>query len=105
MPGKGGQPVTYRFSHAGLRTAAGTLLFGSTLLLVPLAPAAAAPVQQDRARSTASVKPTKLAEADPVTTSSVSKAAGEEEPACNRPRRRLWVESEGWVVRRVAACH
>jgi hypothetical protein len=97
--------VTYRFSQAGLRTAAGTLLFGSTLLLVPLAPAEAAPVQQDRARSAAPVKTTKLAEVDPATTSSLSKAAGEEEPGCNRPRRRLWVEGEGWVVRRVSACH
>jgi hypothetical protein len=24
--------------------------------------------------------------------------------ACPRTRRKLWVESEGWVVRRVAVC-
>jgi len=95
--------VTYRFSHAGLRTAAGTLLFGSTLLLVPFAPAEAAP--QDRSRPVVTAKATKLAEADPATTSSLTKVDADEEQACNRPRRRLWVEGEGWVVRRVSVCH
>jgi hypothetical protein len=95
--------VTSRFSHAGLRTAFCTLLFGSTLLAVPLAPAEAAP--QERVRQAAADKATKLAEADPATTSSLSKATAEEEQACSRPRRRLWVEGEGWVVRRVSACH
>jgi hypothetical protein len=94
--------VTHRFSSAGLRTACSALLFGSTLLLVPLAPADAAP---ERGRpAAAQADKTKLAEADPATTSSLSKAV-EEEPACARPRRRLWVEGEGWVVRRVSACH
>ena len=96
--------MTSRFSHAGLRTAFCTLLFGSTLLVVPLAPAEAAP--QERTRLAAATdKATKLAEADPATTSSLSKAAGEEDQTCSRPRRRLWVEGEGWVVRRVSACH
>ncbi len=93
--------MTKRFSHAGLRTAFCTLLFGSTLLLVPLAPAEAAP--QERARQAATEKVTKLAEAEPAATSSLKGA--EEEQVCNRPRRRLWVEGEGWVVRRVSACH
>jgi hypothetical protein len=94
--------MTKRFSRAGLRTAFCTLLFGSTLLLVPLAPAEAAP--QDRARQAATEKTTKLAEAEPAATGSLAKGA-EEEQVCNRPRRRLWVEGEGWVVRRVSACH
>jgi hypothetical protein len=101
---RGGQPVTYRYSHAGLRIALTTLLFGSALLLVPLAPAEAAP--HDRAPPAAALaKTTKVAEADPATTSSLAKSASDEEPACNRPRRRLWVEGEGWIVRRVSACH
>ena len=96
--------MTSRFSRAGLRTALCTLLVGSTLLALPLAPAEAA--QQERVRQAAvAEKATKLAEADPATTSSLSKASGEDEPACSRPRRRLWVEGEGWVVRRVSACH
>jgi hypothetical protein len=26
------------------------------------------------------------------------------DPSCARPRRKLWVEGEGWIVRRVAVC-
>jgi hypothetical protein len=96
--------VTYRYSHAGLRIACSALLFGSTLVLVPLTPAEAAPPERGRA-AVAPAATTKLAEADPATTSSLAKTAIDEEPACSRPRRRLWVEGEGWVVRRVSACH
>ena len=96
--------MTYRFSHAGLRIACSALLLGSTLLLVPFAPAEAAP--HERARPAAAPAPaTKVAEADPVTTSSLAKTATDEDTFCSRPRRRLWVEGEGWVVRRVSACH
>ena len=97
--------MLYRYSDAGLRIALTTLLFGSALLLVPLAPAEAAPQERGRPAPTAAAKTTKVAEADPATTSSLGKAITDEEPACNRPRRRLWVEGEGWVVRRVSACH
>jgi hypothetical protein len=95
--------VTHRFSHAGLRTRA--LLFGSLLLVAPLGSAEAAAAQGERARSAAVVKPTKLAEAEAAATSSLTKSEAEEEQTCNRPRRRLWVEGEGWVVRRISACH
>jgi hypothetical protein len=37
---------------------------------------------------------------DPETTSSVTPA----DDKCLRSRKRLWVEGEGWVVRRVATC-
>ena len=95
--------MTIRFSHAGLRTAVCALLFGSTLLLVPFAPAEAAP--QERTRAVDASKTTKVAEVDPATTGSLTKADADDEQACSRPRRRLWVEGEGWVVRRVSACH
>jgi len=98
--------VTSRFSHSGLGTACFALLLGSTLLVVPLAPAAAAPHERGRPAAAAPAAKTKIAiaQVDPVTTSSLSKAT-DEEPACARPRRRLWVEGEGWIVRRVSACH
>ena len=38
---------------------------------------------------------------DPQTTSSVGTA---EEANCMKSRKRLWVEDEGWVVRRVTTC-
>ncbi len=97
--------MTQRFSQAGLRTAFCTLLFGSTLLLVPFAPAEAAPQERARSAAPAAAQTTKVADVDPATTSSLAKGAADEEQACNRPRRRLWVEGEGWVVRRVSACH
>lgn len=31
-------------------------------------------------------------------------AAEDESGTCNRARRRLWVEGEGWVVRRITVC-
>lgn len=103
--------MTHRFSHAGLGTACFALLFGSAILLVPLTPAEAAPQERVRTSATAAknavkagTTKTKFAQAEPETTSSLSKAA-DEEPTCNRPRRRLWVEGEGWVVRRISACH
>jgi hypothetical protein len=43
------------------------------------------------------------ATADPPTTGSVAPAA-EEDANCTRSRRRLWVEGQGWVVRRVTTC-
>ena len=112
-PGDRGQPVTHRFSHSGLGTACFALLLGSTLLVA--APAAAAPGERGRPAATApaatgqAAKKLAVAEADAMTTSSMATSsltkATDEEPACDRPRRRLWVEGEGWVVRRVSACH
>jgi hypothetical protein len=45
----------------------------------------------------------KLARSEPETTGSVASAASAE-PACDKSRKRLWVEGEGWVVRRVTTC-
>ena len=104
-PGIRGHPVTNRFSKAGLGTACFALLVGSAVLFVPLAPVQAAP--QERSRSPAEIKVvgSKLAQAEPTTTGSLSKAVSDEQPGCDRPRRRLWIEGEGWVVRRVSTCH
>lgn len=33
-----------------------------------------------------------------------AKGASDEEPGCLRARKRLWVEGEGWIVRRVTTC-
>jgi hypothetical protein len=40
---------------------------------------------------------------DPQTTSSVT-AAASSDMNCQRSRKRLWVEGEGWMVRRVTTC-
>ena len=44
----------------------------------------------------------KVAEATPVRPAAVSETG--EEPNCSRARRRLWIEGEGWVVRRITTC-
>ena len=94
-----------RYSAGGARLAVATLLAGSALLLAPVSIAAsqAAPA---RAGGVAAPAPSKLADstASTETTGSVQRSASEEEPVCERPRKRLWVEGEGWVVRRVTIC-
>ena len=102
--GKGDKPVTHRFSIAGLSAACSALLIGSAVLFVPMTPAHAAPQERSRAADI-KMAGSKLAQAEPATTSAITKTVSDEQPACDRPRRRLWVEGEGWVVRRVSACH
>ncbi|MCB5176665.1 MULTISPECIES: hypothetical protein [Microvirga] len=45
-----------------------------------------------------------LASKDPETTSSITETASED-LNCARSRKRLWVEGEGWIVRRVTTCY
>ena len=96
-----GQLVKHRFSSAGLTTACVSLFLGSTILVLQLAPVQAAPKERRVAAGASKVAQA----AEPTTTSSISKTPSSDEPACNRARRRLWVEGEGWVVRRITACH
>lgn len=52
----------------------------------------------------AAQKTTTLAAQDPETTSSIETGKSEG-VACDRSRKRLWVEGEGWIVRRVTTCY
>jgi hypothetical protein len=53
----------------------------------------------------ASAELTKLPEAVSETTGSTTGAkAAEEDAGCHRARKRLWVDGEGWIVRRVTTC-
>lgn len=64
---------------------------GAAMLAVPLA-AEAANVPAE----------TKVAEANPqVHPASVER---DDDATCSRARRRLWIEGEGWVVRRITTC-
>ncbi|MGV7031435.1 hypothetical protein [Methylobacterium symbioticum] len=76
-----------------LKILAATAL-AAPLLAVGLGAASAAPAS-DRAVA-------KVAEA----TSTVRPVAAEpeEEANCSRSRKRLWIEGEGWVVRRITTC-
>ena len=88
-----------RFSRPAETAALAALILGVVLATVPLTTALAAPAgarQADRAR-TAEVAAVEM-------TGSLAKPA-DEEPGCQKTRRKLWVEGEGWIVRRVTTCH
>ena len=54
--------------------------------------------------SAASAAVTKIADVTPPVRS-VSATEGEDDGGtCSRIRRRLWVEGEGWIVRRITTC-
>ncbi|KQQ30649.1 hypothetical protein ASF53_17890 [Methylobacterium sp. Leaf123] len=47
---------------------------------------------------------TQVAEAAQVSQAAVTSESDEESANCNKQRRRLWIEGEGWIVRRVTIC-
>lgn len=61
------------------------------------APVSAAPAASDRSIA-------KVAEASPVRPAAASAGEAEEDTNCSRTRRRLWIEGEGWIVRRITTC-
>jgi membrane protein implicated in regulation of membrane protease activity len=67
----------------------------AVLVVTPLASALAAPAEMRHAGTTRTA-----AVAAEDATGSVAKSA-EEEPGCQKSRRKLWVEGEGWIIRRV----
>ncbi|MCJ2068766.1 hypothetical protein MKK75_08115 [Methylobacterium sp. J-030] len=46
---------------------------------------------------------TKVADAGPQVHAATG-AERDDEASCSRARRRLWIEGEGWVVRRITTC-
>lgn len=74
-------------------------LVGSLLLLGP--PAYAAQPRAQGPSSTAMAVTAKVAQAEPA---SAAKTLSDEDPTCSRARKRLWVDGEGWIVRRVTTC-
>jgi hypothetical protein len=75
------------------------------ILAVGLTPAAAASakVKVPKSAPTAYASSTAPAVAEPAETASVGRAATK--PSyCQTSRRKLWVEGDGWIVRRVTTC-
>lgn len=65
---------------------------GAVLLLANFAAqAATAPAETKVAEAGAQVHPAAVVERD-------------DDAICSRARRRLWIEGEGWVVRRITTC-
>jgi hypothetical protein len=92
----------------GLLTRAGGIAAGTALFMsfasLAFTPAAAASSSARVTKSTtaAVAEPSRAGARDPQTTSSIN--AAEDQENCLRSRKRLWVEGEGWVVRRVTTC-
>ena len=58
------------------------------------------PIAADAAPTAATAK---VAEAAPQIHSAAA-VERDEDAACSRARRRLWIQGEGWVVRRITTC-
>ena len=84
--------------------AAGLTLALSGLAWAAPVPAEAASAAAVRTKNAAAEVSTAAAVKEPETTGSVEKAVTLE-PNCAQSRRRLWVEGEGWIVRRVTTCY
>ncbi len=72
-----------------------SLVLGASCVLLSLAPVEA------RSTRTASAEPA-AAEVQPSAVRPVS--VTESNQVCGRSRRRLWLEGEGWVVRKISTC-
>lgn len=75
----------------------GALVFGFAALTATAVVAAPAVPTERTVQATGSVTQAAAAQAVP------TEAA--DPTGCNRARRRLWVEGEGWIVRRITTCH
>ncbi len=73
-----------------------TLILGATCALLSIASADARPTR------TASAEP--VVQEAPSGVRPVSMTTPDSNQVCGRSRRRLWLEGEGWVVRKVSTC-
>jgi hypothetical protein len=118
---------TLRYSRAGAKLALAALLAGLTVIAAPLGagdavaapkgktaeagatpPAGATGATAKRgaapAKETQAADPEAIAaKRDPQYTSATGSGTATDE-GCLRQRKRLWVEGEGWLVRRVTVC-
>lgn len=81
-----------------VRKSTTAVLAGAVLMAFGVLSGAAAAPNADRGAM-------KLADATPsVSPAAVVADAEDDMTNCSKARRRLWVESEGWIVRRVTTC-
>ena len=82
-----------------------SLVFAAGLITVPLPTEEvhAAPLERLTAK-TLKQKPTEVAAKDVEATGSIQ-AEAPDTSTCDRSRKRLFVEGEGWIVRKVTTCY
>jgi hypothetical protein len=101
--GRGGGVVTIRIASKAAAAAACAVAFSIFASTLPAEaakrpmPAAKAPTAYASTKAPAAVQ-------DPATTSSVAVPGPALDANCSKSRKRLWVEGEGWIVRRVTTC-
>jgi hypothetical protein len=88
-----------RFSRPGAALASAALLIGSAIAVLGAGPADAAPARAKRA-AVAAKAPAPVAEPK----AAYTKAGPDEDAGCFSARRKLFVDGEGWIVRRVTTC-
>jgi hypothetical protein len=97
--------VIHLFSKARVDTVVSATLTGLAVLFLASI-AEAAPTEPSRVGAGIDIGRSKFAATAPAATSPIMNAvSGEQQLACDRPRRLLWIEGDGWVVRRVFVCH
>jgi hypothetical protein len=91
-----------RFSRPGAALASATLALATLFLAAGGAEAAARKAKEPKAAFTVlqGGKPADVA--DPAATGSIGREASD--VGCFTARRKLWVDGEGWIVRRVTTC-
>jgi hypothetical protein len=92
-----------RTSGAGASLGLALFLCGSAFVFAPLASSTAAEAQTAKKTRVAAAEVTKTAVAEAPAEAAPS-GPTEDDLACFRPRKRLWVEGEGWIIRRVTVC-
>ena len=90
--------------HGSLRLFAPAMILAGVALISPPAHAAPAASPATQAVSSAKDKVSTVAVKEPETTGSLQPSTNGD-VACARSRKRLFVEGEGWIVRRVTTCY
>lgn len=95
-----------RYSRMGAGFALSALLIGSIVVIAPMASAAERGGQGAvRVAAADKIIGAKIDGTDPAAGAAIEKDAAEGSPGCQRTRKRLWVDGEGWIVRRVTVCY
>lgn len=95
--------TSLRYSRTGASLAFSTLLIGSALLIASLSPVFAAPAAGTAKARVAVAEAAKDGLDGPAATGSTKPAEGSG-AGCLRSRKKLWVDGDGWIVRRVTVC-
>lgn len=94
-----------RYSRPGAALASATLILGLGAVLTLAANGPAEAASRSAKGRAAEIEPAKLADKGSyASTGAIAKPKPADEEGCFQSRKKLWVEGEGWIVRRVSTC-